>query len=104
MRTEVNRPLIPQAPEYTLQDTWNSFTPKATLSYQITPTVLTYATYSKGFRSGGFDGLIAVDRLGRGGLGRGGRAPEGDDDGARVGLGLGGAVRTLFGLGRIVGR
>lgn len=55
-RTEVNMPLIPQAPEYTLHDSWNSFTPKATLSYQITPTVLTYATYSKGYRSGGFNG------------------------------------------------
>lgn len=56
LKTQFNIPLIPQAPEYTLQDTWNSFTPKVTLSYEITPTVLTYATYSKGFRSGGFNG------------------------------------------------
>ncbi|MBV1918189.1 MAG: TonB-dependent receptor [Sphingomonadaceae bacterium] len=56
LRTDQNVPLIPQAPEYTLNDSWDSFTPKATLSFQATPDVLLYATYSKGFRSGGFNG------------------------------------------------
>ena len=55
-RTETNTPLIPQAPNYRLNDSWNSFTPKATISYQITPAVLLYGTFSKGFRSGGFNG------------------------------------------------
>lgn len=34
---------------------FNSFQPKVTLSYDIADSVLGYATYSKGFRSGGFN-------------------------------------------------
>jgi iron complex outermembrane receptor protein len=34
---------------------WNAFTPKGTLSCQWVPEVLQYATYARGFRSGGFD-------------------------------------------------
>jgi iron complex outermembrane recepter protein len=34
---------------------WTAFTPKVTLSYQPTPTLLTYATVSRGFQSGGFN-------------------------------------------------
>ena len=55
-RIETNLPLMPQAPEYTLDDSWEAFTPKATLSFQATPDILTYLTYSRGFRSGGFNG------------------------------------------------
>jgi iron complex outermembrane receptor protein len=36
-------------------DSWSAFTPKATLSYQPTPELLTYATISRGFQSGGFN-------------------------------------------------
>ncbi|MCZ4343561.1 TonB-dependent receptor [Sphingomonadaceae bacterium G21617-S1] len=34
---------------------WSSFDPKVTLSYQATPTTLLYATWSRGFKSGGFN-------------------------------------------------
>jgi iron complex outermembrane receptor protein len=35
--------------------TWSALTPKASLSYQWTQDLLTYATYARGFKSGGFD-------------------------------------------------
>ena len=43
---------------FDVHDPWtkfSSFTPKAALAYQWTPYVLTYASYSKGFKSGGYD-------------------------------------------------
>jgi len=36
------------------RDSWNETTPKVGLKYQINPNAMTYATYSKGYRSGGF--------------------------------------------------
>ncbi len=36
------------------QHTWKSFTPKASLTFKATDRVLMYATYSEGFRSGGY--------------------------------------------------
>jgi outer membrane receptor protein involved in Fe transport len=35
---------------------WTSWTPQATVDYRLTESALLYASYSKGFRSGGFDG------------------------------------------------
>lgn len=35
--------------------TWAQFTPKLSVQYQWTPDALSYLTYSKGFKSGGFD-------------------------------------------------
>lgn len=35
--------------------TWHAFTPKAGLSYQITPTIFVFANYAKGFDAGGFN-------------------------------------------------
>jgi iron complex outermembrane receptor protein len=35
--------------------TFNSFTPKVTIDYKITPDIFVYATYSQGFKSGGFN-------------------------------------------------
>lgn len=35
--------------------TWRSFTPKAGLSYQLTPTIFSYASISRGFGAGGFN-------------------------------------------------
>jgi iron complex outermembrane recepter protein len=35
---------------------FGDWSPNATLAYQATPTILTYASYSTGFRSGGFNG------------------------------------------------
>ena len=39
----------------TADDSWTAVTPKVSLQAQWTPTLLQYATYSKGFKSGGFD-------------------------------------------------
>jgi len=36
-------------------DTWDSFTPKAALEYHFDPELMTYASVSKGYRSGGFN-------------------------------------------------
>jgi iron complex outermembrane receptor protein len=38
------------------EQSWSQFTPKASLKYKITPDVMTYVLYSRGFRAGGFDG------------------------------------------------
>ncbi|WP_439470098.1 TonB-dependent receptor [Blastomonas fulva] len=37
------------------QETWRSLDPKVTLSFQATPETLMYATFSQGFKSGGFN-------------------------------------------------
>lgn len=39
-------------------DDWNEFTPKAGLRYQVNDDVMLYATYSVGYRSGGFNGRV----------------------------------------------
>jgi len=36
-------------------ETWAAITPKVSVQYAVTPDILTYVTYSKGFKSGGFD-------------------------------------------------
>lgn len=41
--------------DYTNTRTDNEFTPRASISYLPTPDVTIYASYSKGFKSGGFD-------------------------------------------------
>jgi iron complex outermembrane receptor protein len=35
--------------------TWHAFTPKAGVSYQVTPTIFFFADYAKGFDAGGFN-------------------------------------------------
>jgi iron complex outermembrane receptor protein len=47
----LDTPLI--APHYS--HSWNAFNPKATLSWQPLPRLLTYLTASTGFKSGGYD-------------------------------------------------
>jgi iron complex outermembrane recepter protein len=42
-------------------DTWRSFTPKATLTYQAMSTLMLYATAAKGYKSGGWDTSGASD-------------------------------------------
>jgi iron complex outermembrane receptor protein len=37
-------------------DSWSEFTPKVSLDWQATDDILIYAAYSRGFRSGGFNG------------------------------------------------
>ena len=40
---------------YTNDRTFDQFTPRASISYEFTDTFTTYASYSEGFKSGGFD-------------------------------------------------
>jgi iron complex outermembrane receptor protein len=40
----------------TFRDDWSQMTPKAGLEFQATPDVLLYASYAKGYKSGGFNG------------------------------------------------
>ncbi|TAJ70763.1 MAG: TonB-dependent receptor [Phenylobacterium sp.] len=40
---------------FTNSDTYEKFTPRVSVSYEITPDVSSYVSYSKGFKSGGFD-------------------------------------------------
>jgi iron complex outermembrane receptor protein len=42
-------------------DTWWSFTPKATLAYQVRESLLLYATTAKGYKSGGWDTSASSD-------------------------------------------
>lgn len=51
-----NQPLLAGTPSYTLEDSWNAFTPRGSLSYKIRRNLMAYASWSRGFRSGGFDG------------------------------------------------
>lgn len=46
-------------PLTTKENTWNSTTPRLDVAYQATPDALLYASWSKGFKSGGFDYRIS---------------------------------------------
>ncbi|MDR6707204.1 MULTISPECIES: TonB-dependent receptor [unclassified Novosphingobium] len=41
------------------KDSWGTFLPKAALEYQITPRVMAYASFSEGFKAGGYNGLAS---------------------------------------------
>ena len=41
--------------DYTNERTFDRFTPRASVSFEMTDAVTTYASYSEGFKSGGFD-------------------------------------------------
>lgn len=56
VRVASNLPLIPGVTPYTLEDSWDAFSPRASLSYDFTRDVMAYASFSRGFRSGGFNG------------------------------------------------
>jgi iron complex outermembrane receptor protein len=45
----------PANPFYNASQGWNTFTPRAVVSYQVTPNFMTYASYSKGWGAGNFD-------------------------------------------------
>ena len=40
-------------------ETWNEFTPRIGLRYQMTDELMLYTTYSVGYRAGGFNGRVA---------------------------------------------
>jgi iron complex outermembrane receptor protein len=46
---------VKQNTDYTNDRSFDQFTPKASISYKFTPELTGYATYGKGFKSGGFD-------------------------------------------------
>lgn len=55
-RVYADLPLLAGTPSYTLAKSWDAFTPRVSLSYKIQPDVMAYASWSQGFRSGGFNG------------------------------------------------
>lgn len=56
MRRESGAPLLFNTPQYELAESWNNFSPRASLSYDFAENVMGYASWSRGFRSGGFNG------------------------------------------------
>ena len=56
IRVYTGEPLLAGTPSYTLEKSWDAFTPRASLSYKFRPNLMAYASYSRGFRSGGFNG------------------------------------------------
>jgi iron complex outermembrane receptor protein len=42
---------------------WGAFTPKFGLDYQVTPSLLTYASYAEGYKSGGYDNRSANETI-----------------------------------------
>jgi len=42
-------------------NTYKKFTPKAGIDFKITPDILAYATYSVGYKSGGYNGLAGTE-------------------------------------------
>ena len=44
----------------TYSNTWNDFSPKLGVNYAFTPRIMGYASWSKGFRSGGYNGRAAT--------------------------------------------
>jgi iron complex outermembrane receptor protein len=54
-------PAMPQlavegSPDNPFEETWSEFTPKASLRYRVSPDLMVFGLYSKGFRAGGFSG------------------------------------------------
>jgi len=47
--------LLSVATDYSNGDSWKQFSPRVSLDYQINDDVMVYASYSEGFKSGGFD-------------------------------------------------
>lgn len=59
------QPLLAGLPSYRLVEDWKAFTPRASLAYKFTPDVLGYVSFSRGFRSGGFNGRpTSVEEIG----------------------------------------
>ena len=55
----------PLLPSYRLVEDWKAFTPRASLAYKFTPDILGYVSWSRGFRSGGFNGRpTSVEEIG----------------------------------------
>jgi iron complex outermembrane receptor protein len=55
--------IVRGAAELLRNTTYKTFTPRLGLRYKLSPASMVYATYSKGFKSGGFDGILASGAL-----------------------------------------
>ncbi|NOX50198.1 MAG: TonB-dependent receptor [Gammaproteobacteria bacterium] len=51
---------VPIVPFTVISDDWNAFSPKLGVDFQVTDQVMTYASVSRGFKSGGFNGRPTV--------------------------------------------
>ncbi|MCC6927342.1 TonB-dependent receptor [Novosphingobium sp.] len=49
-------PLLAGTPSYTLEKEWDAFTPRVSLSWKPQDNLMLYGSWSRGFRSGGFNG------------------------------------------------
>lgn len=56
IRNESGAPLLAGTPSYRLAESWNNFSPRASLSYDLADNAMLYASWTRGFRSGGFNG------------------------------------------------
>jgi iron complex outermembrane receptor protein len=45
--------------DVTASDSWDRFTPRAVLGFHLTDAIYTYASYTEGFKSGGFEGYAS---------------------------------------------
>lgn len=52
---------VPIIPLTEVGKSWGSFTPMASIDYRISPALMIYASASRGFKSGGFNGRPTVD-------------------------------------------
>jgi iron complex outermembrane recepter protein len=52
---DYSNPAIKQVPVQWYRDTFNSFTPSASIAYRWTDDVMTYASYAEGFKGGGWN-------------------------------------------------
>jgi iron complex outermembrane receptor protein len=50
-----NQPIVYQVPRQWFTDTFTSFTPSASINYRWAPEVMTYFSYSEGFKGGGWN-------------------------------------------------
>ncbi len=53
-------PLLDSVDFQALEDSWSAFSPKVALTYEINDDVSAYATVSKGFKAGGYNGGFGV--------------------------------------------
>ncbi|WP_454761596.1 TonB-dependent receptor [Caulobacter segnis] len=51
----VNRPILQVRTNYNAQKTFSQFTPRISASYELSDDLTTYASFSKGYKSGGWD-------------------------------------------------
>ncbi|WP_321413845.1 TonB-dependent receptor [uncultured Desulfobacter sp.] len=56
--TNLDTNTVVSSAAYTIEDDWDSFTPKASLDYRISDNIMTYVSVSQGYLAGGFNNTI----------------------------------------------